>query len=250
MTDDDAPILPLAEHDIGRPVHDEQADRLLEITDLVAGYVPGVDILRGCSMHVNRGELVGIIGPNGAGKSTLIKAVFGLVTVRSGSMVLDGEDIVGRPGHELVAHGVGYVPPGRRVFGSLTVEENLAVGAYGKPKDFSALYARFPLLAERRRQRADTLSGGEQQLLVIARALAGRPELLVLEDPCAGLAPPAIEAVAQAIAGLTVLIADESLALARRAADRIVLIEHDAIVLDAPREVALADERLGRAYVA
>jgi branched-chain amino acid transport system ATP-binding protein len=146
-------------------------------------------------------------------------------------------------------HGVGYVPPGRRVFGSLTVEENLAVGAYKQPKDFGALYERFPILRERRTQRAGTLSGGEQQLLVIARALAGRPDLLVLEDPSAGLAPPAIEAVAQAIAGLTVLIADESLALAGRVADRIVLVEHDAVVLDAPRAQALADERLGTAYV-
>jgi branched-chain amino acid transport system ATP-binding protein len=146
-------------------------------------------------------------------------------------------------------HGVGYVPPGRRVFGSLTVEENLAVGAYNRPKDFEALYARFPLLRERRTQSAGTLSGGEQQLLVIARALAGQPDLLVLEDPSAGLAPPAIEAVAQAIAGLTVLIADESLALATQAADRIVLVERDAIVLDAPRAQALADERLGTAYV-
>ena len=145
--------------------------------------------------------------------------------------------------------GVGYVSPGRRVFGSLTVEENLAVGAYKRPKRFEPIYARFPRLHERRRQKASTLSGGEQQLLVIARALMGQPELLVLEDPSAGLAPPAIAAVAEAIQGLTVLIADESLALASRAADRIVLIEHDAVVLDAPKAQALADERLGTAYI-
>ena len=132
-------------------------------------------------------------------------------------------------------YGVGYVPPGRRVFGSLTVEENLVVGAYRKPKDFSGVYARFPRLQERRTQRAGTLSGGEQQLLVIARALMGAPELLVLEDPSAGLAPPAIAAVAEAIQGLTVLIADERLALASAAADRIVLVERRP---DRPRRAA------------
>jgi branched-chain amino acid transport system ATP-binding protein len=136
--------------------------------------------------------------------------------------------------------GPGYVPPGRRVFGSLTVEENLAVGAYGRAKDFSRVYARFPRLQERRSQRAGTLSGGEQQLLVIARALMGEPDLLVLEDPSAGLAPAAIDAVAEAIEGLRVLIADEHLALAARAADRIVLVEHDAVVFDRPVAEGLA----------
>ena len=136
--------------------------------------------------------------------------------------------------------GRGYVPPGRRVFGSLTVEENLAVGAYKRPKDFTHVYERFPRLHERRTQRAKTLSGGEQQLLVVARALMGAPELLVLEDPSAGLAPDAIDAVARAIEGLTVLIADEHLALAERAADRIVLVEGDDIVLDLPRAEALS----------
>jgi branched-chain amino acid transport system ATP-binding protein len=163
-------------------------------------------------------------------------------------VAVDGHD--GGPARAIRPfHGVGYVPPGRRVFGSLTVEENLAVGAYQREKDFDALYARFPILRERSTQRAGTLWGGEQQLLVIARALAGQPDLLVLEDPSAGLAPPAIEAVARAIEGLTVLIADESLALATQAADRIVVVEHDAIVLDLPKGQALADERLGTAYV-
>ena len=145
--------------------------------------------------------------------------------------------------------GHGYVPPGRRVFGSLTVEENLAVGAYRKPKRYDRVYERFPRLQERRTQRASTLSGGEQQLLVIARALMGEPALLVLEDPSAGLAPPAVTAVAAAIEGLTVLIADERLALARAAAHRIVLVAGDEIVFDLPRAEALTDERLGARYV-
>ena len=140
--------------------------------------------------------------------------------------------------------GPGYVPPGRRVFGSLTVEENIAVGAYRRPKRYDRVYERFPRLRERRAQRASTLSGGEQQLLVIARALMGAPELLVLEDPSAGLAPPAVAAVADALAGLTVLIADEHLALARAAAGRVVLVEGDAIVFDRSHADAFADQRL------
>ncbi|MDA0183379.1 ATP-binding cassette domain-containing protein [Solirubrobacter phytolaccae] len=172
-----------------------------------------------------------------------------MIEVASGSVVA----VVGHDGAPArVArrfYGVGYVPPGRRVFASLTVEENLAVGAYRARKDFGGIYARFPRLQERRAQRAGTLSGGEQQLLVIARALMGAPALLVLEDPSAGLAPPAVEAVARALRGLTVLIAEERLALASAAADRIVLVEGDRIVLDAPREQALADDRLDSAYV-
>jgi branched-chain amino acid transport system ATP-binding protein len=150
---------------------------------------------------------------------------------------------------------LGHVPAGRPVFGSLTVAENLAVGAYPDRRDkpavaarLAAVYARFPRLAERGQQRAGTLSGGEQQLLVIARALMGAPELLILEEPSAGLAPPAVKAVAEALDGLTVLIADEQLALARHA-DRIVLVERGAIVLDAARAQALADERLGLGYI-
>ncbi|HWK26392.1 MAG TPA: ATP-binding cassette domain-containing protein [Solirubrobacter sp.] len=146
---------------------------------------------------------------------------------------------------------VGYVPAGRRVFASLTVDENLRVGAYRRPKDgrLERVYARFPRLRERAAQPAGTLSGGEQQLLVIARALIGEPDLLILDDPSAGLAPPAVQAVADALRGLTVVIADEKLTLARAAADRIVLIEHDAVVLDLPKAQALEDERLGPGYL-
>ncbi|HEY6890886.1 MAG TPA: ATP-binding cassette domain-containing protein, partial [Solirubrobacter sp.] len=150
---------------------------------------------------------------------------------------------------------LGLVPEGRPVFGSLTVGENLAVGAYRDRRDkrivaerLATVHGRFPHLAERAHQLAGTLSGGEQQLLVIARALMGAPELLILVEPSAGLAPPAVNAVAEALEGLTVLIADEQLALARRA-DRIVLVEDDAIVLDQPRAQALADERLGVGYI-
>jgi len=153
---------------------------------------------------------------------------------------------------------VGHVPPGGRVFGSLTVAENLAVGAYADRRDRRAVAARlaqvnerFPRLAERSQQTAATLSGGEQQLLVLARALMGAPRLLVLEDPSAGLGPPSIAALAEALRGadLGVLIADEDLALARASADRIVLVDSGRVVLDAPREEALEDPRLGVGYI-
>ena len=157
---------------------------------------------------------------------------------------------------ERYAGRVGYVPGGGRVFASLTVAENLAVGAYRDRRDKAAVadrlarvYARFPRLAERRDQRAGSLSGGEKQLLVIARALMGAPERLVLEEPSAGLAPPAIAELAEAIRGLECVIAEESLALASQVADRIVLVDAGRVVLDAPREVALEDPRLGVGYI-
>ncbi|HEX6022650.1 MAG TPA: ATP-binding cassette domain-containing protein [Solirubrobacter sp.] len=181
-----------------------------------------------------------------------------MTTVAPGEIVAvvghDGEPV--RYVRERFAGRIGYVPAGRRVFGSLTVAENLEVGAYRDRRDKVAVAARlarvherFPLLAERAGQRAALLSGGEQQLLVIARALMGEPDLLVLEDPSAGLGPPAVAALAEALRGLTALIAEESLALARLAADRIVLVEAGRVVLDAPRDEALEDPRLGIGYI-
>lgn len=161
--------------------------------NLVAGYLPGVDILRGCSIEVGKGELVGIIGPNGAGKSTLVKAVFGLVSIRSGRVTLAGRDITSLPAHELVAAGVGYVPQRENVFGTLTVEENLLMGLYLRPDAWDERWAfvseMFPRLGERRHQRAGFLSGGERQMLAMGRALMMNPSVLLLDEPSAGLSP-------------------------------------------------------------
>ena len=181
-------------------------DLVLEARDVVAGYVPDVDILNGCSLTLSRGELVGIIGPNGAGKSTLIKTIFGLVPVRSGSVRLGGEDITGMPAHDLVSRGVGYVPQVRNVFPSLSVVENLEMGLYLRPEIWEERYAFvcsiFPLLADRARQRAGLLSGGERQMVAMGRALMMDPKVLLLDEPSAGLSPANQDGVFDRIEGI------------------------------------------------
>ena len=166
---------------------------LLEARNLVAGYVPEVNILNGCDLELRDGELVGIIGPNGAGKSTLIKALFGLLPIREGQVTLRGEEVTGRPAHELVRAGIGYVPQRENVFSRLTIEENLQMGVYQAPKTFAEqrdrVYGMFPRLGERAKQQAGLLSGGERQMLAMGRALMMEPSVLLLDEPSAGLSP-------------------------------------------------------------
>jgi branched-chain amino acid transport system ATP-binding protein len=184
-------------------VEEPTGERLLSADEVVAGYLPGVDILKGCNLELYDGELVGIIGPNGAGKSTLVKAMFGLVHIRSGTVNLRGTDITNRTAHELVSLGVGYVPQTNNVFPRLTVEENLEMGLYLKPKlwdeRFGFVADLFPLLADRRKQRAGSLSGGERQMVAMGRALMMNPEVLFLDEPSAGLSPANQDVVFQRV---------------------------------------------------
>lgn len=172
---------------------DAQAEPLIVIDNVIAGYTPGVPILNGVNMTLAPGELVGIIGPNGAGKSTMLKALFGLISVTSGDVKYKGEDISDLKAHELVERGIGYVPQNDNVFPSLTVEENLEMGLYLRPERMSdrmdIVTEMFPRLGERMKQRAGSLSGGERQMLAMGRALMMEPEVLLLDEPSAGLSP-------------------------------------------------------------
>ena len=201
-------------------IHKSQAVGALVRADaLYAGYFPGVNILNGSDLYAQEGELVGIIGPNGAGKSTLLKAIFGLVHVNQGSVLLRDEDITNLRADQLVRRGVGFVPQTNNVFPSLTIEENMQMGAFQDPKSFDERFAKvidiFPTLGERRKQRAGSLSGGERQMVAMGRALMMEPSVLLLDEPSAGLSPALQDEVFVRVrdinkTGVTVIIVEQN----------------------------------------
>jgi len=232
---------------------------MLEICDLVCGY-GGVTALRGISLDVKLGQLVALIGANGAGKSTALRAISGLVPPRSGSMVFDGRNITGARPPRVLACGIAHCPEGRKVFPHMSVEENLMMGAYLRTSkaeivaDRDRIHADFPRLAERRRQAAGTLSGGEQQMLAIGRALMSRPRLIMFDEPSLGLAPNIVErtfAIIRRIrdAGTTVLLVEQNAFAALEMCDNAYLLESGKIVLSGPGKQLIENEHVRKAYL-
>jgi branched-chain amino acid transport system ATP-binding protein len=231
---------------------------LLEVSGLEVRY-GGIRAVKGIDLEVNEGELVCLIGANGAGKSSTLKAICGLVPTRSGHVRYAGEDLSGLPVHELPRRGLVLVPEGRGIFPQLTVAENLAMGAYARrdgevAADLERMHQAFPRLLERRPQTAGTLSGGEQQMLAIARALMGRPKLLLLDEPSMGLAPMLVAKILEIVReiarqGVTTLLVEQNAKLALEIAGRGYVMESGAISLAADAKSLLEDPRVREAYL-
>jgi ABC-type branched-subunit amino acid transport system ATPase component len=233
-------------------------ETVLAAEGLVGGYVEEVDILRGCTLTAAAGEVVVVIGPNGAGKSTLAKAIFGLVKLREGRVVLRGEDITGAHTHEVTAHGMSYVPQVSNVFGSLTVQENLEVGGVLRRHEtrerMERMMTLFPRLGERRRQRAGTLSGGERQMLAMARALMPDPTVLLLDEPSAGLSPRAVGEVFETVAdindaGVTIVMIEQNARRALGLADRGYVLENGQNRFEGSGDALLTDPQVAELYL-
>jgi branched-chain amino acid transport system ATP-binding protein len=231
---------------------------MLDVRELRAAY-GSMEVVHGVSFQVQRGEIAVIIGANGAGKSTTLKTLAGLVPASGGAVRLEGQDLVGRPAHWTARHGIALVPEGRLIFPDQTVLDNLRLGAYarrggGVAEDLERQFERFPILRERRRQPAGTLSGGEQQMLAIARSLMARPRLLLLDEPSLGLAPRLVAEVFAALArlreeGLTLLVVEQMAEAALEIADRGYVLERGRIVLSGGARDLLSDARVARAYL-
>jgi branched-chain amino acid transport system ATP-binding protein len=233
---------------------------LLDIRDLRVSY-GNVEVLHGISLDVGEGEIVALLGSNGAGKTTTLRAISGLIRPRAGEIVMAGHALAGLRAHQIVALGLGHVPEGRRMFGALTVEENLRLGGYLIRRDSAVLeqrmadvYQTFPRLGERRGQLAGTLSGGEQQMLAIARALMLRPRIIVLDEPSMGLAPKLVRAIFGMIAdickeGTSILLVEQNARQALRIAQRAYVLESGRIALAGQAHELAQDQRVRAAYL-
>jgi branched-chain amino acid transport system ATP-binding protein len=231
---------------------------LLDVKDIHVFY-GNIEAVKGMSFHVDRGEIVCLIGANGAGKTTTLRTVSGLLRPREGAIFYDGQRIDLVPAHEIVGLGVAQSPEGRRIFPRMTVRENLDMGAFTRKdteqrQDLERILELFPILKERARQAAGTLSGGEQQMLAIGRALMTRPKLLLLDEPSMGLAPIVVERIFQTIReisqqGVTILLVEQNAAQALGLANRGYVIETGRIVLEDEARALLANERVRKAYL-
>jgi branched-chain amino acid transport system ATP-binding protein len=229
---------------------------MLEVRGLSAGY-NGNDVVSDVAFHVDPGEAVMIIGSNGAGKTTLFRAVLGLLAPSSGEVVFEGAAIVGMPAHRVARLGISFVPAERRLFPRMTVEENLSLGAYPDRPDQETedlVMQLFPRLAERRRQHAGTMSGGEQQMLAVGRAMMSRPRLLVLDEPTTGLAPKLAAEAYQALSalrsrGMTVLVAEQQVPLAMALSDRGYVLENGSIHMEGTSDELAENPEVRRAYL-
>jgi branched-chain amino acid transport system ATP-binding protein len=226
---------------------------MLRLEGIEAAYGPS-RVLHGVTLEAREGEVVSLLGRNGAGKSTTLKAIVGLVEVTAGAISLDGRDVTALPTHELSRLGIGWVPEDRRIFSDLTVEENLLVGTKGGSWSPARVYEHFPKLAQMARRRGGSLSGGEQQMLTVARTLMGSPRILLLDEPSEGLAPVIVQALGQQIAalrreGLTILLSEQNLKFAARLADRAYIIEKGQIRWEGAMSRLLEDEAVRRAHL-
>ena len=235
-------------------------DAILELANVEASYGP-VQALRGVSLKVPRGKIVTVLGANGAGKSTILKTISGIIDPSKGQIRFDGEEIQGRDPDWIVRRGIGHAPEGREVFALLTVEENLRMGAYtrrdrdGVASDIDLVYAYFPILKERARQEAGLLSGGQQQMLAIGRALLSRPKLMLMDEPSLGLSPLLTQEIFRIIVrinreqGTTILLVEQNAKAALKLADRGYVLETGKVVLEGPADELMENAEVKRAYL-
>lgn len=234
-------------------------DRVLDVIETDLGYGE-LQVVFGVSLHVNRGELVGLVGGNGSGKSTILRAISGMIRPRGGQILLEGEEVGGLKPHDLALRGLAHVPMGRQLFPDMTVEENLSLGAYLPParrrraEGFERVYALFPDLQDKRRAAAGSLSGGQQQMVAIGRALMLHPKMLIMDEPSLGLAPLLVREVMQVIrrvaeTGMPILLVEQNVNQVLKIADRAYVLENGRLVTSGPAAELMGDPEIKRAYL-